>query len=189
MTDATGPSRRFAIYRIGRLVATRTRQLLLRVAREPGNRSHPLHMYGVKLFTAPQLVRIRWLSRHRDLFRCPIAVVKTLPRPLGILYRIAKRAAMRSAHALAVVRLPVRIVVALRAGGQRRFARLEVSALVLRVTRRATDGRITMWLDDGGDKGCGVMTTSAVRFHASPERMARRAGVRTGPGGDRRKQS
>src|SRR5258705_9523053 len=104
-------------------------------------------MQIVKLFAAPLLLRFVCQSRYGDLLHRPFVVIQPLPNPLSVYCGIAKRATVRSADLLAVIRFLIRITVTLGTGKEGRLTGFEGFTLMLSMASCATNARMLMRLN------------------------------------------
>ena len=122
-------------------------------------------MKRVKLFAAPHVVRVASQARDCDLFQRPVALVQSLPRPLSVDHRVAKRSAMRCANPAPVVGILIRVAVTFGAGREGGFSRFEFRSAMLSVTSNATYPGHYVRLDDRRDKRFRVVTLRTILFH------------------------
>src|ERR1044072_743929 len=132
MTVAASRPRRFPVYRIETLVATRTRQLAFAVPQQPSG-AHALHMQRMKLFATPRFIRFPRQTLNRNLLERPVGVAQSFPDPLAFRHRITKRSAVGSVNLATVVQLLFSIVVTLGTRRQRRFACPEIGSAMFRM--------------------------------------------------------
>lgn len=129
-------------------------------------------MKRVKLFAVPLLIVVSGQTCHLNLLQRPVVIIQASPFPVSLNNWIAKRAAVGCLQALAIEATLVRIVVALRTGGEGSGARAKVRAPMFRVTICTANAGGDMRLNNCRDEEIGVVTTCALRIHIAAERVA-----------------
>src|SRR5712692_2780013 len=135
-----------------------------------GDDPNALEVDGVKLSVSPLLClagtnAVLLQERYYFRFRFQFFRVQAFPNPYAIDHGIAIRSAVRSVNALSVVKTLVVVVMAFRAGLQRRVHGPEILTSMFRVAVGARDACLMMCGNDGWGEAFGLMTSGTVCVH------------------------